>query len=121
MWTEEQLKAAIERGPHLSAMKPAAMKAFREEVAEKVGKNQVRILSWDDIKTDPPKQLKVSPMAQIPHKSRAYRTLLDLSHELKKGKEVLARSVNDSTVPLAPEEALIQMGSAMPRIIVAMA
>ena len=60
-------------------------------------------------------------MAQIPHKSRAYRTLLNLSHELKKGKEVLARSVNNLTVPLAPEEALMQMGSAMPRIIVAMA
>ena len=121
VWTEEQLRAAIERGPHLSAMKPEAMRAFREEVAEKVGKNQVRILSWDDIKSDPPKQLKVSPMAQIPHKSRAYRTLLDLSHELKKGKKVLARSVNETTVPLAPEAALMQMGSAMPRIIVAMA
>ena len=43
--TEEQIKAAIERGPHLSAMKPAAMRAFREEFAKKVGKNQVRILS----------------------------------------------------------------------------
>ena len=43
VWTEKQLKAAIERVPHLSAMKPEAMRAFREEVAEKVGKNQVRI------------------------------------------------------------------------------
>ena len=121
MWTEEQIRAAMERGPHLSAMKPEAMRAFREEVAEKIKKNQVRILSWDDIKSDPPKQLKVSLIAQIPHKSRAYRTLLDLSHELKKGKKVLARSVNETTVPLAPEAALMQMGSAMPRIIVAMA
>ena len=60
-------------------------------------------------------------MAQIPHKSRAYRTLLDLSHEVKEGNQVIARSVNASTVPLAPEKALMQMGSVMPQIIIAMA
>ena len=69
-------------------MKPEAMQAFKDEVNKKLSKNQVRIISWDDVKNDPPKQLKVSPMAQIPHKSRAYRTLLDLSHELKRGEQV---------------------------------
>ena len=120
-WTDEQIKAAIERGPHLSAMKPEAMQAFTKEVTEKLKKNQVKIISWDDIKNDPPKQLKVSPMAQIPHKSRNYRTLLDWSHELKRGEHLLAQSVNTTTVPLAPEAALMQMGSVMPRIIIAMA
>ena len=74
-WTEEQIKATIERGPHLSAMKPEAMQAFKDEVTKKLGKNQVRIMFWDDVKNDLSKQLKVSPMVQIPHKSRAYRTL----------------------------------------------
>ena len=102
-------------------MKPEAMQAFKNEVTEKLEKNQVRIISWDDIKNDSPKQLKVSPMAQIPHKSRNYRTLLDLSHEVKRGKHLLAQSVNATTVPLAPEAALMQMGSVMPRIIIGMA
>ena len=60
-------------------------------------------------------------MAQIPHESRAYRTLLDLSYAVMREGKVLARSVNSTTVPLAPEKALMQMGSVMPRIIIAMA
>ena len=102
-------------------MKPDAMRAFREEVASKVEKNQAKIITWDDVKHDPPKELKLSPMAQIPHKSRAYRTLLDLSHEVMKEGQVIAPSVNSTTVPLAPEAALMQMGSVLPRIIIAMA
>ena len=31
---------------------------------------QVWIVLWDDIKDNMPKQLKVSPIAMIPHKSR---------------------------------------------------
>ena len=73
-WTLTQIQAALRRGPHLSAMKPEAMRAFREEVASKLEQKQVKILSWDEIEKDPPKELKLSPMAQIPHKSRAYRT-----------------------------------------------
>ena len=62
-WTMEQIKTALERGPHLSAMKPDAMRAFKDEVASKLENNQVRIISWDDVKHDPPSELKLSPMA----------------------------------------------------------
>ena len=114
-WTREQINAALERGPHLSDLKPEAMEAFQEEVASKLEQKQVRILQWDDIKQGPPKEMKLSPMAQIPHKSRAYRTLLDLSYAVMREGKVLAQSVNSTTVPLAPEKALMQMGSFMPR------
>ena len=70
-WTVDQIRAALQRGPHLSAMKPEAMAAFREEVASKLEQKQVKILEWDKIKHDLPKELKLSPMAQIPHKSSA--------------------------------------------------
>ena len=43
-WTVDQIKAALQRGPHLSAMKPEAMAAFREEVASKLEQKQVKIL-----------------------------------------------------------------------------
>ena len=43
-WTTEQIQAALKRGPHLSAMKPDAMRAFKEEVASKVEKNKVEII-----------------------------------------------------------------------------
>ena len=117
-WTPEQIQAALERGPHLSVMKPDAMRAFREEVASKMEKDQVKIITWDDVKDDPPKELKLSPMAQIPHKSRAYRTLLDLSHEVMKAGQLIAPSVNSTTVPLAPEAALMQMRSVLTQIII---
>ena len=82
---------------------------------------QVKIITWDQIKKSPPKELKLSPISQIPHKSRAYRTILDLAFSLltKMGKRV--PSVNSTTIPTAPEAALTQMGSVLPRLIIAMA
>ena len=105
----------------MSALAPDAMQAFREEVTRKVELGQVQIISWDDIKDDVPEELKISPISQIPHKSRAFRTILDLSYVLKNGKRVIAPSVNSTSQPTAPEAATSQMGSVLPRLIVAMA
>ena len=57
---------------------------------------------WDDIKDDPPEELKVSPIAMILHKSRMFRTILDLSFRLrlKNGDEI--PSVNESTEKNGP-------------------
>ena len=81
-WTTTQIQAAINRGPHKSALEPDALEHFATEVANKVAKGQARVVLWDDIKHDHPKQLKISPVAAIPHKSRAYRSILDLSFAL---------------------------------------
>ena len=71
------------------------------------------IYKWDDIKNDYPKQLKVSPIAAILHKSRLYRLSLDLSFQLKMvGNST--KSVNDTSQPTAPREALEQIGTALP-------
>jgi hypothetical protein len=45
------------------------------EVADKVKKGQVKLVLWDDIKQDPPKELKILPIAMIPHKSRKFRAI----------------------------------------------
>ena len=37
------------------------------------------MVKWKDIKDAPPANLKTSPIVMIPHKSRKYRTILDLS------------------------------------------
>ena len=70
-WTINEIRAAIDRGPHKSALEPDAIKHFAEEVADKVAKGQARVVLWDDIKHDHPRQLKISPVAAISHKSRA--------------------------------------------------
>ena len=78
-WTRQQIQEAINRGPHSSAMDPQAMEQQLKEATDKEKKGQCRIVLWDDIKHEPPPQLKISPIAMIPHKSRQLRAILDLS------------------------------------------
>jgi hypothetical protein len=120
-WTVTEMQCAIDRGPHKSALHPDAISQLHEEVAAKVRAKQARIVYWDDIKHNPPPQLKVSPISMVPHKSRRYRTILDLSFAicLKDGSRV--PSVNESTTKLAPRGAIDQMGHSLSRIIHAFA
>ena len=76
---------------------------------------------WDDIKDNHPCQLKVSPVAAIPHKSRAYRSILDLSFALRLEDGGVVKSVNDTTEKLAPRGAIDQLGHLLKRIIQAFA
>ena len=116
-WTLEEMEAAIERGPHASAVTPEAIEHFRQEVAEKVATGQARVVQWNEIKNNPPNQLKISPIAAIPHKSKAFRSILDLSFRLrlKDGGVVLA--VNDTSTKTAPQGAIDQIGHSLKRII----
>ena len=59
-------------------------------------------------------------VAMVPHKSRKFRTILDLSFRLRhKGK--LLPSVNSNTTKLAPAEAMVQLGHCMKRIVATLA
>ena len=120
-WTRQMIEAAVLRGPHVSALVPEAMEQLQSEVAEKEKNDQVRVVNWDDIKDDLPKELKVSPIAMIPHKSRQFRAILDLSFgiRLEDGEQV--PSVNESSVKTAPRGAIDQLGQSLERVIHAMA
>ena len=121
-WTVEQMTMAVERGPHQSATDPEAMEYFQQEVMEKVKQGQVTLVNWDDIKSNPPPELKVSPIALIPHKSRKFRAILDLSFAIKlKNGDVAVPSVNSTSIKTAPAGAIDQMGHALQRIIHAFA
>ncbi len=82
-WTKEEIWDAVDRGPHQSALSKGAIEHFAIKAAEKVHTKQARIVDWDSIKDNPPKELKLSPNAAIPHKSKAYRSILDLSFCLR--------------------------------------
>eukprot|EP00956_Cyclotella_meneghiniana_P025446 scaffold53123_cov73-Cyclotella_meneghiniana.AAC.1 len=120
-WSKDQIWAAVERGPHVSALEEDAIAQLEGEIAEKVKARQCRVVLWDDIKDNPPEQLKISPLAMIPHKSRKYRAILDLSFRirLKNGHEV--PSVNEGTTLEAPAGAIDQLGHSLQRIIHAFA
>ena len=74
---------AVERGPHKSSLIPAAIAHFAEESAEKVRVGQAKLVLWDNIKDNPPPQLKVSPIMVQAHKSKAFWLILDLSFRLR--------------------------------------
>ncbi len=91
------------------------------EAIEKVNAGQSRIVEWDSIKDNPPLQLKILPIAAIPHKSRGFRSILDLSFRLRLKNGGILLSVNDTTVKTAPKGALDQLGHALGRNIHAFA
>lgn len=115
------MQAAIERGPHQSAWAPDAIEQLTAEVMEKVAAGQARIVDWRDIMHDPPPQLKISPISMIPHKSRKYRTILDLSFSLQLKDGGRVPSVNEASIKSAPKGSIDQIGHSLSRIIHAMA
>ncbi len=68
-WTIDEMTRAVQRGPHVSATTPEALAHFEQEIREKLQLGQAKTILWDDIKYNPPTQLKISPIAAIPHKS----------------------------------------------------
>ena len=120
-WTKEMLWEAVERGPHQSALTPEALAHFAEEARVKVEKGQARLVMWDDIKDDPPPELKISPIAAVPHKSKPYRSILDLSFTLRLKNGGVVNSVNDTTEKVAPQGSIDQIGESLSRIIHAFA
>ena len=73
-WTLEELDAAVERGPHASALEPDAIDQIQEEAREKESQGFAKVHKWEDLRANLAKhpQLKISPLAMIPHKSRRY-------------------------------------------------
>lgn len=69
-WSKQHIIKALQRGPHISAKQPIAAKCLREETTEKIKGGYAKIVKWKDIKNNIPTNLKISPFAMIPHKSR---------------------------------------------------
>jgi len=119
-WSREHIMAAIAHGPHLSAKNPAAAASIRAELLEKVAQGYACIIKWDDIKDNPPPKLKISPIAAVPHKSRLFCTILDLSFKLRLHGQRMA-SVNDSTTPRSNHKAMEQLGKVLWQIVTTIA
>ena len=115
------MAAVVARGAHVSAKTDECMPQLAVETAEKMAAGQARVVAWDDIKDDPPSQLKVSPIAMVPHKSRKWRAILDLSFRLRLQAGQHVPSVNETTERTAPRGSVDQLGHALRRIIHAFA
>ena len=56
----------------------------------------------------------------IPHKTRSYRTILDLSFNLMRDGKKLP-SVNECTIPTAPQHSMKELGRVLERLVSLMA
>jgi hypothetical protein len=119
-WTLDHIEQAILHGPHKSAASSAACAALHAEAEQKIANGFARVIRYGDIKDDLPKKLKISPVACIPHKSKKFRVILDLSFRLR-SKNIVFPSVNETTNKLAPPESMVQLGNCVKRIISVMA
>ena len=119
-WTMQQVELLLKKGPHQSAKCKNAIKQLRAETTDKIEHGYARVVRWEDIKHNMPPKLKISPVAMIPHKSKAFRCILDLSFTLHHRGNTYP-SVNDSTIKHSKAESMIQLGLALQRIVAAMA
>ena len=83
----------------------------------KVNRWQARVVVWDYIRGNHPRQLKVSPVTAIPHKSRAYCSILDLSFRLHLENGGIVDSVNKTTEKWAPRGTIDELGHSFKRLI----
>ena len=70
-------------GPHVSDLADKAIAHFYAESKGKLASNWACLVLYDEIKDNIPTQMKMSPIASIPHKSKAFILILDLSFLLK--------------------------------------
>jgi hypothetical protein len=108
---------AVARGPHHSELTPEAIAHFAVKAVKKACTNQARIVNWGDIKDNPPRELKISPIVAIPHKSKAYQSIFDLSFCLRLKNGGVLSAVNNTTEKTAPKGAINQIGECLSCII----
>ncbi len=116
-WLKQEMCVAGAWSPHQSSLTPEALAHFTEESIEKVQAGQAKLVMWDDMEDNPPAQLKILPIAAIPHKSKVFCSILDLSFRLQLKHGGFLNLVNNATVKLAPQGALDQLGHTLSQII----
>ena len=114
-WTRTgaQITMANKRGQHQSATSPKALAHFATKTKEKVALAPACIVLWDDIKGNLPPKLKILPKAAIPHKSNAFRSILDLSFNLCLKDGSIARFVNNTLEKSASQGVVDQIRHAL--------
>ena len=64
-WLEEALAAAVERGPRQGALSKEVIQLIHDDVEYQVKAGFAEIYFWDDLKGDPPSNLKISQVTVI--------------------------------------------------------
>ena len=70
--TIEELEAGVKKGPHISALALDKIDQMQVEAREREKQVFAKIFNREKLKENLPSELKLSPLAMIPHKSRKY-------------------------------------------------
>ena len=108
--TKEEIHAAVMRGPHESALEDKYIGHFDYEAKGNVESKLARLVLYYEVRGDLPEQMKVSPIATIPHNSKTFRSILDLSFLLHLIPHELVPSVNDNSRKTSLGVAMDQIG-----------
>jgi len=108
-WTKNEIHAAVMRGPHKADMSDKAIAHFAVEAKEKVASKGAKIVFHDDVKDNLSEHMKVSPIAAIPHKSKAFWSILELAFSLRLVPRGQVPSVNENSRKTAPASAIDQI------------
>jgi hypothetical protein len=126
-WEWETVLAAVARGPHISAMDPENMETVHADIQYQVDAGFSRIVLWDDLKKLKPRKLKISPIAVVPQKDRRGRIILDLSFPVYPERtkacprpDPVQQGVNKTTVKLAPQAPVQEIGNVFRRVVTLM-
>jgi len=120
-WDMTTCDAAVERGPHPTALTAEAIELFHDDISyqEKAGFCQVFL--WDELRRLQPKNLKISPVAVVPQVGRRGRIILDLSfpvyQEVDGIMTIIQSSVNDTTEIKAPTIPVKEIGKVLHRLL----
>ena len=105
------------RAPQESSLAEESISNFASEAKEKVESNQARLVCYKNFKGDLPTKMKVSPIVEIPHKSKAFRSILDLSFSLKLTPHGSVPSVNENSERASLGGAIYQIRHVLLRLI----
>ena len=70
------------RGTHDSSLAEEVISHFAAEAKIKVASNQARLVCFENFKGNFPTKMKVSPISEIPHQSKSFISIQDLSFSL---------------------------------------
>jgi hypothetical protein len=131
-WTLEHIDAAVAQGPHQSAMTPESLELIQEDIAYQVRAGYAEVVEWSWLRENLPAQLNISPLAVVPQANRRGRMILDLSFPVlrqtqkkpgqkrkreREARDILQASVNDTTIRLAPEAPVKELGNVLKRLL----
>ena len=126
-WSEEVLQAALDLGPHPSALLPENVGLVWEDATYQSDAGFVRIVSQSTLLASLWTRLKLSRVAVVPQENRRGRTILDLSAGVelaakrmggsRKKRKRRHPSVNETTTPAEDQGPVKALGSALPSIL----